>query len=97
MKEIEMFALSYWTAMRGAKSSADQRRTHDAQVRRKITDVQGDAVRVGFEHEDPQMFSHEHDQQLLLWMNTHPEDWTQSWAAVGGGAIYGWGHNHRGR
>ena len=29
--------------------------------------------------------------------NSHPEDWTQSWTAVGGGQIYGWGHNHRGQ
>lgn len=28
---------------------------------------------------------------------SHPEDWTQSWTAVGGGQIYGWGHNHRGQ
>lgn len=28
---------------------------------------------------------------------SHPEDWTQSWAAIGGGQIFGWGHNHRGQ
>ena len=68
-----------------------------SEVRRKIGEIQGDSLKVSLEHENQVLFSHEHDQQLLLWMNSHPEDWTQSWAAVGGGAIYGWGHNHRGQ
>lgn len=34
---------------------------------------------------------------IHLFPISHPEDWNQSWAAVGGGAIYGWGHNHRGQ
>jgi E3 ubiquitin-protein ligase HERC2 len=91
-------------------------------VKRKISEIQNDGTNVSTDHEDPVVFSHEHDQQLLQWMNryqcliphflnvmesqtthsiviffSHPEDWTQSWTAVGGGQIYGWGHNHRGQ
>ena len=47
------------------------------------------------EHENHELFKKEHDEQLLLWLNRRPEDWTLSWD--GSGAIYGWGHNHRGQ
>ncbi|CAD6227584.1 GSCOCG00001264001-RA-CDS [Cotesia congregata] len=47
------------------------------------------------DHEDHELFKREHDEQLLLWVNRRPEDWTLSWD--GSGAIYGWGHNHRGQ
>ncbi|XP_015113813.1 E3 ubiquitin-protein ligase HERC2 [Diachasma alloeum] len=46
-------------------------------------------------HENHELFKREHDEQLLLWLNRRPEDWTLSWD--GSGAIYGWGHNHRGQ
>ncbi|XP_011304625.1 E3 ubiquitin-protein ligase HERC2 [Fopius arisanus] len=46
-------------------------------------------------HESHELFRREHDEQLLLWLNRRPEDWTLSWD--GSGAIYGWGHNHRGQ
>ncbi|KAF7995498.1 hypothetical protein HCN44_006605 [Aphidius gifuensis] len=46
-------------------------------------------------HENHNFFKREHDQQLLMWLNRRPEDWTLSWD--GSGAIYGWGHNHRGQ
>lgn len=68
-----------------------------ADVKRKISEIQSDDTNITADHENPLLFSHEHDQQLLQWMNSHPEDWTQSWTAVGGGQIYGWGHNHRGQ
>ncbi|CAH1964040.1 unnamed protein product [Acanthoscelides obtectus] len=48
-----------------------------------------------FEHERHTIFRKEHDEQLLIWLNRRPEDWTLSWA--GSGTIYGWGHNHRGQ
>lgn len=47
------------------------------------------------DHENHTIFKQEHDAQLLLWLNRRPEDWTLSWD--GSGAIYGWGHNHRGQ
>lgn len=47
------------------------------------------------DHENHELFRREHDEQLLLWLNRRPEDWTLSWD--GSGAIYGWGHNHRGQ
>ena len=46
-------------------------------------------------HESNEVFKKEHDEQLLLWLNRRPEDWTLSWG--GSGTIYGWGHNHRGQ
>ena len=46
-------------------------------------------------HESNELFKKEHDEQLLLWLNRRPEDWTLSWG--GSGTIYGWGHNHRGQ
>jgi len=34
---------------------------------------------MNFDHENQDLFSYEHDQQLLLWQNSHPEDWLSSW------------------
>ena len=50
---------------------------------------------MNFDHENLDVFSNEHDQQLLLWQNSHPEDWLSSWTTEV--AIFGWGHNHRGQ
>ncbi|XP_048524463.1 E3 ubiquitin-protein ligase HERC2 [Dendroctonus ponderosae] len=69
------------------------------EVRKKILDGQtknlnclpGDYL----EHENHQVFKKQHDEQLLIWLNRRPDDWTLSWG--GSGAIYGWGHNHRGQ
>ncbi|XP_072748341.1 E3 ubiquitin-protein ligase HERC2 [Anoplolepis gracilipes] len=47
------------------------------------------------DHENHNVFKQGHDEQLLQWLNRRPEDWTLSWD--GSGAIYGWGHNHRGQ
>lgn len=47
------------------------------------------------DHENHQIFSHEVDRQLLLWLHRHPKDWTLSFEGIG--TIYGWGHNHRGQ
>ncbi|XP_053987984.1 E3 ubiquitin-protein ligase HERC2 isoform X2 [Hylaeus volcanicus] len=47
------------------------------------------------DHENHELFKQEHDEQLLQWLNRRPEDWTLPWD--GSGAIYGWGHNHRGQ
>ena len=47
------------------------------------------------DHESHAIFKAGHDEQLLLWLHRKPEDWTLSWG--GAGAIYGWGHNHRGQ
>lgn len=67
-------------------------------VRRKISESHSETTKQNLDHENQHLFSNEHDQQLLLWQNSHPEDWISSWTAVGGGQkIYGWGHNHRGQ
>ncbi len=47
------------------------------------------------DHESTQVFTPEHDRQLLQWLHRRPEDWTLSWG--GAGTIFGWGHNHRGQ
>lgn len=65
------------------------------EVRKKIRDMVPSDEYVGFEHEDHNDFTLEVDEQLLLWVNRHPDEWTLSWG--GSGTIYGWGHNHRGQ
>lgn len=40
-------------------------------VRRKIAEIQGDSVKINLDHENHTLFSYEHDQQLLLWMNRY--------------------------
>jgi hypothetical protein len=40
-------------------------------VKRKISEIQNDGTNVGTDHEDAVVFSHEHDQQLLQWMNRY--------------------------
>ena len=74
-------------------------------VKRKIQEIQGvrfsslghptSADSLKLMHESNEVFKKEHDEQLLLWLNRRPEDWTLSWG--GSGTIYGWGHNHRGQ
>ncbi|KAG5897066.1 hypothetical protein JTB14_025882 [Gonioctena quinquepunctata] len=65
------------------------------EVRKKLTDSNGDMSQDYWEHEKHQIFKKENDEQLLIWLNRRPEDWTLSWG--GSGTIYGWGHNHRGQ
>ncbi|KAJ8985747.1 hypothetical protein NQ317_014400 [Molorchus minor] len=65
------------------------------EVRKKLTDPSEDTSDDYWEHEKHTVFKKEHDEQLLIWLNRRPEDWTLSWG--GSGAIYGWGHNHRGQ
>ena len=60
-------------------------------INEMITDGEGNLK----DHENHSIFKQEHDEQLLQWLNRRPEDWTLSWD--GSGAIYGWGHNHRGQ
>ncbi|XP_044262446.1 E3 ubiquitin-protein ligase HERC2 isoform X2 [Tribolium madens] len=62
------------------------------EVRKKLADTNADGC---WEHESHDIFKKEHDEQLLIWLNRRPEDWTLSWG--GSGTIYGWGHNHRGQ
>ncbi|KAF4520878.1 hypothetical protein B566_EDAN007059 [Ephemera danica] len=50
---------------------------------------------LNIDYESPEIFSQARDEQLLVWLNRKPEDWTLSWG--GSGIIYGWGHNHRGQ
>ncbi|XP_040568701.2 LOW QUALITY PROTEIN: E3 ubiquitin-protein ligase HERC2-like [Lepeophtheirus salmonis] len=64
-------------------------------VRRKIEEMSSEHEEYTSDHENHQIFTQEHDRQLLLWLHRKPEDWTLSWG--GAGTIYGWGHNHRGQ
>ncbi|XP_071532835.1 E3 ubiquitin-protein ligase HERC2 isoform X2 [Panulirus ornatus] len=66
-----------------------------ADVRKKLCEMLGEGEVLSLEHEDHSVFMHQHDEQLLLWFNRRPEDWTLSWG--GSGSIFGWGHNHRGQ
>ncbi|XP_044756400.1 E3 ubiquitin-protein ligase HERC2 [Coccinella septempunctata] len=63
-------------------------------VRKKLADKDYDRGDY-WDHEKHSIFKKEHDEQLLIWLNRKPEDWTLSWG--GSGTIYGWGHNHRGQ
>ncbi|XP_074029211.1 E3 ubiquitin-protein ligase HERC2 [Leptinotarsa decemlineata] len=65
------------------------------EVRKKLTDSSGDISKDYWEYEKHDIFKKENDEQLLIWLNRRPEDWTLSWG--GSGTIYGWGHNHRGQ
>lgn len=64
-------------------------------MRKKLVDSISDDDERIWEHEQHDVFKREHDEQLLIWLNRRPEDWTLSWG--GTGTIYGWGHNHRGQ
>ena len=65
------------------------------EVRKKIIEMVADDEAFSLDHESHAIFKAGHDEQLLLWLHRKPEDWTLSWG--GAGAIYGWGHNHRGQ
>ena len=65
------------------------------------------------DHEDHTLFTHAHDEQLLLWMQRHEVHmfvrsdvmtdltprYPKDWSIPLGNtfAVYGWGHNHRGQ
>ncbi|KAG8235149.1 hypothetical protein J437_LFUL015189 [Ladona fulva] len=65
------------------------------EVQQKIAEMIPEGETLTLDHENHSLFRQEHDEQLLLWLNRRPEDWTLSWG--GSGTIYGWGHNHRGQ
>ncbi|XP_046386640.1 E3 ubiquitin-protein ligase HERC2 isoform X3 [Ischnura elegans] len=65
------------------------------EVQQKIAEMLPEGENLTLDHENHSIFRQEHDEQLLLWLNRRPEDWTLSWG--GSGTIYGWGHNHRGQ
>lgn len=65
------------------------------EVRKKLVDSSTEDDEHVWEHEQHDVFKKEQDEQLLIWLNRRPEDWTLSWG--GTGTIYGWGHNHRGQ
>ncbi|XP_075228227.1 E3 ubiquitin-protein ligase HERC2 isoform X3 [Lycorma delicatula] len=69
--------------------------TFCAEVQKKISEVAPRIGDVKNNHENHNLFKQDHDEQLLMWLNRQPEDWSLSWG--GSGAIYGWGHNHRGQ
>ena len=69
--------------------------TFCVEVRKKIIEMVADDEAFSLDHESHAIFKAGHDEQLLLWLHRKPEDWTLSWG--GAGAIYGWGHNHRGQ
>ncbi|KAF5273445.1 hypothetical protein FQA39_LY07462 [Lamprigera yunnana] len=65
------------------------------EVRKKLVILMPESCEEQLEHEKHHVFLREQDEQLLVWLNRRPEDWTLSWG--GSGTIYGWGHNHRGQ
>ncbi|CAG7818352.1 unnamed protein product [Allacma fusca] len=65
------------------------------EVHKKISEMVPEDEHIGNDHENPDVFKQEHDEQLLQWLHRRPDDWTLSWG--GTGTIYGWGHNHRGQ
>ncbi|XP_048589232.1 E3 ubiquitin-protein ligase HERC2 isoform X2 [Nematostella vectensis] len=64
-------------------------------VREKILELIPEECGDGEEYVSHTVFKREQDEQLLLWLNQRPSDWTMTWG--GSGTIYGWGHNHRGQ
>ncbi|XP_034934449.1 E3 ubiquitin-protein ligase HERC2 [Chelonus insularis] len=88
----------YCLAARVAKSLINRTplpKSFCTEVTKGIIEMTTDADEGSKDHENHELFKREHDEQLLLWVNRRPEDWTLSWD--GSGAIYGWGHNHRGQ
>lgn len=88
----------YCLAARVAKSLINRTplpKSFCVEVTKRINEMVTDGETNIKDHENHDMFKHEHDEQLLQWLNRRPEDWTLSWD--GSGAIYGWGHNHRGQ
>ncbi|CAB0009589.1 unnamed protein product [Nesidiocoris tenuis] len=67
----------------------------NSQVQSKILELIPRSEELSLDHENHEVFKQEHDEQLLLWLNRKGDDWRLSWG--GCGAIYGWGHNHRGQ
>ncbi|KAL1138806.1 hypothetical protein AAG570_008868, partial [Ranatra chinensis] len=65
------------------------------EVQSKILELMPRSEELNLDHENHIVFKQEHDEQLLLWLNRRGDDWRLSWG--GCGAIYGWGHNHRGQ
>ncbi|XP_052796353.1 E3 ubiquitin-protein ligase HERC2-like isoform X2 [Mya arenaria] len=65
------------------------------EVGKKVQDIGDEEEETNLDHANHNLFRTELDEQLLLWMNRRPEDWTLSWG--GSGQIWGWGHNHRGQ
>ena len=65
------------------------------EVRKKIIEMVAEDEAFCLDYESHAVFKAGSDEQLLVWLARRPEDWTLSWG--GAGAIYGWGHNHRGQ
>ncbi|XP_077975128.1 E3 ubiquitin-protein ligase HERC2-like isoform X2 [Styela clava] len=63
-------------------------------VYEKLDEVTGDVDDEDID-ENNFIFTQEMDEQLVMWINKSPSDWTKSWG--GSGQIFGWGHNHRGQ
>lgn len=72
-------------------------------VRKRLADLgvyNSDEISLDIKHpwEDNELFTRQHDEQLLHWVNKRPEDWPGWWSGSSRGcAVYGWGHNHRGQ
>ncbi|XP_048243824.1 E3 ubiquitin-protein ligase HERC2-like isoform X1 [Haliotis rufescens] len=65
------------------------------EVMKKIQDIASEGENITRDHESHSIFKQMQDEQLLMWMNRKPDDWTLSWG--GSGQIWVWGHNHRGQ
>ncbi|XP_054270101.1 E3 ubiquitin-protein ligase HERC2 isoform X2 [Macrosteles quadrilineatus] len=93
-----MWFRRYCLAMRVASSLIQRTplpQSFCLEVQKEISEVATRSGDYKNEHENHDLFKPEHDEQLLLWVNRQPEDWSLSWG--GTNTIYGWGHNHRGQ
>ncbi|XP_064637694.1 E3 ubiquitin-protein ligase HERC2-like isoform X2 [Lineus longissimus] len=65
------------------------------EVMKKVMEISADGEELNQDHNNHDIYHQEQDEQLLIWLNRQPDDWTLSWG--GSGQIWGWGHNHRGQ
>ena len=65
------------------------------QMMKKIREIAMEDEVITRDHESHELFTKEHDEELIMWLNRRPDDWTLSWG--GSTQIWGWGHNHRGQ
>ncbi|CAH1776574.1 unnamed protein product, partial [Owenia fusiformis] len=88
----------YCSAARVAKSIENRSALPQAfceEVNKKVHEILAEGESLDSQHALHTVFTQEMDEQLLLWLNRRPDDWTLSWG--GSGQIWGWGHNHRGQ
>jgi E3 ubiquitin-protein ligase HERC2 len=90
--------IQYCSAARMAKSLQNRTRIPHKflnEVNEKIESLGGPGDVINRSHEDHMIFHQEHDEELLLWMQRYPKDWSMPTGS--NFCVFGWGHNHRGQ